>query len=94
MPQGKPSNITAADEHKAVHNKEADSFYTALLQFLQQADTVDLKTKAYPKHFAGLQVKVSFGSGNKAQVPWIAFLKKEDRVQDGIYPVYLYYATH
>jgi 5-methylcytosine-specific restriction protein B len=34
---------------------------------------------------------VSFGQGNSARVPWIAFLGKANTVQKGIYPVYLYY---
>lgn len=68
------------------------SFYPELKRFLQQAETEDLKTKDYYKdRFAGLTVKVSFGQGVKAQVPWIAFLNDTDKVSDGIYPVYLYY---
>ena len=34
---------------------------------------------------------MSFGQGNPARIPWIAFLNNIDTVQKGIYPVYLYY---
>lgn len=67
------------------------TYYLELIKFIEQEETGDLKTNHYKKSFAGLKVKVSFGSGNKAQIPWIAFLNETDKVQDGIYPVYLYY---
>lgn len=36
-------------------------------------------------------MKVSFGQGSKAEIPWIAFLKAGQKVSNGIYPVYLLY---
>lgn len=39
----------------------------------------------------GLKMKVSFGQGGKARVPWISFTAPEISVSNGYYPVYLYY---
>ncbi len=36
-----------------------------------------------------LNVKVSFGKGNFARIPWIAFLANDQAVSNGIYPVLL-----
>ena len=47
-----------------------------LLAFLKQAKTTNLKTKEYLKMYSGTTVKVSFGQGVPARVPWISFLKK------------------
>jgi len=38
-----------------------------------------------------LDVKVSFGQGNSAKIPWISFLKKPNTTSNGIYPGYLFY---
>lgn len=65
--------------------------YEHLIKFLRQAQENDLKTASYLKQYKGLKVKVSFGQGSRANVPWIALLKEGDDVQQGIYPVYLYY---
>lgn len=62
-----------------------------LHQFIRQADSRDLKTAHYPKEWHGLTVKVSFGMGSPARVPWIAFTAPEMSVSNGYYPVYLYY---
>ena len=67
------------------------SYYEELMKFLSQAKTSELKTSDYLKTYGGLNVKVSFGQGNVSKIPWIAFLNDIDRVQEGIYPVYLYY---
>lgn len=44
--------------------------------------------KAHPQ----LRAKLSFGRGNWASVPWLAFLdaRETDTTQDGVYPVYLF----
>lgn len=60
-------------------------------QFLKDAASGNLKTRHYPKEFQSLQMKVSFGQGGLAKVPWIAFLRDGQQVQNGIYPVYLFY---
>jgi hypothetical protein len=36
-------------------------------------------------------VKVSFGQGGVAHIPWISFLIEPNKTSEGIYPVYLYY---
>jgi len=55
---------------------ERKDFAGALIQqFLVQAEAADdLSTKQYPKSFRGLSVVVSFGKGNLARIPRIAFL--------------------
>lgn len=67
------------------------SFHTQILNFIDQASTNNLKTKGYSNKFKDLKVKVSFGQGAPANIPWISFLKPEFTTANGIYPVYLYY---
>lgn len=67
------------------------SYYQELKKFLDQSKTTALGTMGYLNNFKGLSVKISFGKGNQARVPWIAFLNEDNNVQNGIYPVYLYY---
>lgn len=67
------------------------AYYPQLKKFLLQAKTTELSTSGYLNKFQELTVKVSFGKGNQARIPWIAFLSNTDNVQEGIYPVYLYY---
>lgn len=62
-----------------------------LNNFLKQAKTDNLKTFKYPSEFYDLKMKVSFGMGAPARVPWIAFFHPEMQVSKGFYPVYLYY---
>jgi len=69
-------------------------YYNQLKNFLRQARTTDLKTKDYLKEYNSLRVKVSFGQGNNAVIPWIAFLRNGQTVQNGIYPVYLYFKNN
>lgn len=69
-------------------------YYNQLKSFLSQARTTDLKTKDYLKEYNSLRVKVSFGQGNSAVIPWIAFLRDGQTVQNGIYPVYLYFKNN
>ncbi|HVT86220.1 MAG TPA: DUF3578 domain-containing protein, partial [Chitinophagaceae bacterium] len=71
------------------HNRM--SFFPELKKFLDQSKTTELGTSDYLNTFQGVSVKVSFGKGNQARIPWIAFLNGVDNVQEGIYPVYLYY---
>jgi len=77
-------------EERDMNNKDK-TYYEELNKFLLQAESTDLKTSDYLKIYKGLKVKVSFGKGNVSKVPWIAFLNDIDHVQEGIYPVYLYY---
>lgn len=66
------------------------SYYPELLKFIEQSETDNLKTKHFKSNYNGLKVKVSFGQGAKAQIPWISFLGKDQKTSEGIYPVYLY----
>lgn len=62
-----------------------------LKDFIIQAQSSDLKTSSYPKEWADLRMRISFGMGMPARVPWIAFIAPEMAVSNGFYPVYLYY---
>lgn len=64
---------------------------TLLNTFLLQSQKGDLKTSSYPKEWSDLKMKVSFGMGAPARIPWIAFVAPEMQVSKGFYPVYLYY---
>lgn len=66
-------------------------YFEELQKFLSQAKSGDLKTKHFLQSYRGLKVKVSFGQGVSAQIPWISFLEPPNTTADGIYPVYLYY---
>lgn len=69
-------------------------YYNQLEQFLAQAKTSILKTKHFESEFKETKVKVSFGQGNTAKIPWISFLKEPNTTSNGIYPVYLYYKDY
>ena len=62
-----------------------------LYKFVIQANNNDLKTSAYPKEWSDLKLRISFGMGAPARVPWIAFIPPDMQVSKGFYPVYLYY---
>lgn len=66
-------------------------YFQELKNFLEQANTNDLKTKHYISEYLDTKVKVSFGQGGSAKIPWISFLKEPNTTSNGIYPVYLYY---
>ena len=65
------------------------SYFEELNMFLSQAKTPNLKTASYKKSFSNLNVKVSFGQGVSANIPWISFLREGFSTNNGIYPVYL-----
>jgi|JI6StandDraft_1071083.scaffolds.fasta_scaffold10628_2 5-methylcytosine-specific restriction enzyme B len=82
----------AKDDIEAIFKSQNKmNYYPELRKFLEQAKTLELGTSNYTNKFRELSVKVSFGKGNQARIPWIAFLNETDTVQNGIYPVYLYY---
>lgn len=66
-------------------------FSDQLNEFLKQAKTDNLKTKQFVDKYRGTTVKVSFGQGATARIPWISFLKEPFTTSNGIYPVYLFY---
>jgi len=59
-------------------------------KFLDQAKGgSNLTVRGYLDEYRGLVIRVSFGQGNFARIPWIAFLGKDQAVSKGIYPVLL-----
>jgi 5-methylcytosine-specific restriction enzyme B len=69
------------------------SYYNQLMKFLKQSLTDDQKTtsNSYLNIYLGLKVKISFGQGAPAKIPWISFLGENQSTSKGIYPAYLYY---
>jgi 5-methylcytosine-specific restriction protein B len=71
-----------------------DALADAITRFIAQANEgVDLRTSDYPGIYRELKMKVSFGQGSWAKVPWIAFLAEGQEIQNGIYPALLYYKS-
>lgn len=68
-----------------------NSWQFLLNEFLLQVQKGDLKTSSYPNEWSNLKMKVSFGMGSSARIPWIAFTAPEMQVSKGFYPAYLYY---
>lgn len=66
-----------------------DAISELVQRFLAQSVTSELSVQGYLEVYRGLQVKVSFGKGNRARIPWIAFLAQGQAVSAGIYPVLL-----
>jgi 5-methylcytosine-specific restriction protein B len=63
-----------------------DNWIQVINAFLAQAQKDDLKTSSYPREWDGLKMKVSFGMGAPARIPWIAFIAPEMQVSKGFYP--------
>lgn len=76
-------------ENNFIINFKEMNFKEELTKFLNQATTSNLKTSNYKKLYSGLNVKVSFGQGVSANIPWISFLREGISTNNGIYPVYL-----
>ena len=65
-----------------------------LRRFFEQAvSATSLVVSGYPAEYRDLQMKVSFGKGVQARVPWIAFLGPGQVPTKGSYPVVLYYRS-
>ncbi|MEX3901220.1 McrB family protein [Paraburkholderia sp. BR10954] len=59
-------------------------------RFINQAsEGKELGTQGYLNEYRGLKVRVSFGKGDFARIPWIAFLGDGQSVSEGINPVLL-----
>lgn len=80
--------------------KKNRSYFTELKRFIAVADqqvtgqgTVGVQEFNQIRSivYEDLQVEAKFGVGRASAIPWVAFLSQEDTVQNGIYPVYLYY---
>lgn len=72
-------------------NKSLNDWANILMEFLNQSEKGDLKTSQYPKEWSDLRMRISFGMGAPARIPWIAFVAPEMQVSKGFYPVYLFY---
>lgn len=62
-----------------------------LTTFFTQVESGDHSTLHFPDYYNGLQLKVGFGFGNTAKIPWITFLGPEQTPQEGIFPVYYFF---
>jgi hypothetical protein len=67
------------------------SIEKVLTEFIIQANEGSLKTAKYPKEFLDLKMKVSFGMGMAARVPWISLTAPGMSASNGYFPVYLFY---
>ena len=66
-----------------------------LKPFLEQVKMGDMRTVMFPKMFDNeIAISVGLGQGQASNVPFIAFLGKDQEVQNGIYPVVAYYKNH
>lgn len=74
-------------------NEIAESAVASLIEdFLTQAkEATNLSTQGYLGEYRDLEVRVSFGKGNVARIPWVAFLADGQTVSKGIYPVLLFF---
>lgn len=68
-----------------------DSAGELIQTFLLQAQGDNLKTSHFPKEFEGFRMKVSFGQGVPARVPWVSFFTPEMSTSNGFFPVFLYF---
>lgn len=60
-----------------------------LKKFIKESKTNNLKTKHFDSSYEDLKVKVSFGAGVVARIPWVSFLTDGQTTSEGIYPAYL-----
>jgi 5-methylcytosine-specific restriction protein B len=92
---GRTIHKLSNDEHIKLIFKSNDEmgYYDELNKFLAQAKTDDLGTTRnnYLQKYNGLEIKISFGQGGAAKIPWISFLGSGQTTSNGIYPVYLYF---
>ena len=54
--------------------------------FVKQTQTDSLKIKQYPKEYSNLLVRVSFGQGTQAKVPWVQVVSSDMPTTNGYYP--------
>jgi 5-methylcytosine-specific restriction protein B len=62
-----------------------------LTNFFEQTETDNLTASYYPAFFSGLKLKAGFRRGAAAKIPWVAFLGKDQKVMNGIFPVYYFF---
>ncbi len=61
--------------------------------FILQSHSDEFGTSKYLKQFNKLDMKVSFGIGRKASIPWISFTAPGMSTSYGYYPVFLYFQS-
>lgn len=61
--------------------------------FILQSHSDKFGTSKYIKQFNKLDMKVSFGIGRKASIPWISFTAPGMSTSYGYYPVFLYFQS-
>ncbi|MDB4308160.1 AAA family ATPase [Gammaproteobacteria bacterium] len=89
---GKDSQAFKLLEKLGFYIERKDFLSELVSKFLAQADDKSsLVVSDYPKEYRGLGVKVSFGMGAFAHIPWVSFTGYEQTTSHGIYPVLLYY---
>lgn len=76
-------------EQNKIEAKKNDEFIKLIEKFITQSKTDNLKTTSYNKQFRDLKIKVSFGKGRSARIPWVGLLKEPNTISKGIYPVFL-----
>ena len=52
---------------------------------LRKVQTQDFKTPHFPRYFGDFSLKVSFGQGVPARVPWIAIHRAEMKISEVFY---------
>jgi 5-methylcytosine-specific restriction enzyme B len=62
-----------------------------LIEFFNQVERKDQSTSHYPSNYGGLHLKVSFGFGKDAKIPWICFLSPGQMPENGIFPVFYFF---
>ena len=58
---------------------------------MYNGDALKYMQEGIPGEYLGLAVKSGFGIRNWGRVTWIGFVTAGQKIQNGIYPVYLYY---
>ena len=81
-------------EQNIIETKENNQFIELIETFINQSKTNNLKTSTYNKKFRDLKVKVSFGKGRSARIPWVGLLKEPNTIPKGIYPVFLLFKEY
>ena len=75
-------------------NNEIKPIVDIIQDFIIQANKGGLKTSSFPKVYNKLKLKVSFGQGVAARIPWIGIYKDPNTISKGIYPCFLYYKEY
>jgi 5-methylcytosine-specific restriction enzyme B len=71
-----------------------DDIKEILSEFLDQTEKNDHRTNHYPSSYCDLELKVGFGIGRDARIPWVAFLGKHQTPQEGIFPVFYFFKEY